>query len=82
MHFTPFILGFALLLVLSLTQSAQAGGFLRTCPPPLDIAEDGTLIGQCEPGVGEDPVGTRLDLNKCIGVGGGALIYEPKYAGP
>ena len=82
MHFTSFILGSALLFILSLAQYAQArGDFTHSCFRGLTIEETGALQGSCKDESGKQ-VRSSLDLNKCIGIGEDALIYELEYAGP
>jgi len=81
MHFSSFILGFALFLVLSLSQSAQArGDFSHSCLPELSIEGTNILQAFCKDGSG-NVINTVLDLNKCIGIGKKSLIYQLKYAG-
>ena len=80
MHFFSFVLGYTLLLVLSLSQLAQArGSFFRSCLPGLLLERGHFLKAYCGDGLG-NILGSEVNLNDCIGIGEKGLIYQLKYA--
>jgi len=79
MHFISFVLGYALLLVLSLSQSGQAReDFSHSCTS-FSIEGNNILLGICLNGSG-GVTRSAVDLNACIGIGQSDLIYQVGYA--